>query len=74
MTYFQIGVYYHINHHTVNTIMRITFIPPSENEFKLLFTSSPLHKGGGLDAINIFQTQQTFQCKGLEEVVAFYHS
>ena len=40
--------------------MRITLIPPSEDEFKLLFTSSPLHKGGGLDDINVFQPKQTF--------------
>ena len=60
MTYFKTGVYYHINHHTVNTVMRITFIPLSEDEFKLLSTSSPLHKGGGLDDINIFQPKQTF--------------
>ena len=35
--------------------MRVTFAPPSENEFKHLFLSSPLKKGGGLDDINIFQ-------------------
>ena len=35
--------------------MRITFTPPSESEFKQLFLSSPLKKGGGLDDINIFQ-------------------
>ena len=40
--------------------MRITFIPPSEDDFKLLFTSTPLHKGGGIDDISIFQPKQTF--------------
>ena len=40
--------------------MRISFIPPSEDEFKLLFTSTPLHKGGGIDDISIFQPKQTF--------------
>ena len=35
--------------------MRVTFTPPSETEFKQLFLSSPLKKGGGLEDINIFQ-------------------
>ena len=35
--------------------MRIVFIPPSENDFKHLFLSNPLRKGGGLEDINIFQ-------------------
>ena len=35
--------------------MRIAFIPPSEDYFKSLFLSTPLHKGGGLSDINIFQ-------------------
>ena len=35
--------------------MRILFTPPSEDEFKQLFLSSPLRKGGGLDDISIFQ-------------------
>ena len=35
--------------------MRVTFTPPTENEFKQLFLSSPLKKGGGLEDINIFQ-------------------
>ena len=35
--------------------MRIIFSPPSENDFKQLFLSSPLRKGGGLDDINIYQ-------------------
>ena len=35
--------------------MRIAFIPPSEDDFKSLFLSTPLHKGGGLSDINIFQ-------------------
>ena len=37
--------------------MRVTFVPPSENEFKQLFLSSPLKKGGGLEDINIFRPQ-----------------
>ena len=40
--------------------MRITFIPPSEHEFKLLFASPPLHKGGGIDDISIFQPKKSF--------------
>ena len=35
--------------------MRVTFTPPSENEFKQLFLASPLKKGGGLEDINVFQ-------------------
>ena len=35
--------------------MRVTFTPPSESEFKQLFLSSPLKKGGGLEDINVFQ-------------------
>lgn len=35
--------------------MRIVFIPPSEDDFKSLFLSVPLHKGGGLSDINVFQ-------------------
>ena len=35
--------------------MRVAFIPPSEHEFKTLFLSTPLRKGGGLDDINIYQ-------------------
>ena len=35
--------------------MRVTFTPPSENDFKQLFLSSPLRKGGGLEDISIFQ-------------------
>ena len=35
--------------------MRVAFIPPSENEFKHLFISAPLRKGGGLEDIAIFQ-------------------
>ena len=38
--------------------MRIVFIPPSEDDFKSLFLSTPLHKGGGLSDINIFQPRQ----------------
>ena len=37
--------------------MRVTFVPPSESEFKHLFLSSPLKKGGGLEDINIFRPQ-----------------
>lgn len=35
--------------------MRVTFTPPSENEFKQLFLSTPLKKGGGLEDISFFQ-------------------
>lgn len=35
--------------------MRITFIQPTECEFKSLFLSTPLRKGGGIEDINIFQ-------------------
>ena len=35
--------------------MRISFIPPSEEEFKILFFSTPLHKGAGFDDISIYQ-------------------
>ena len=35
--------------------MRILFTPPSEDEFKHLFLSSPLRKGGGLEDISVFQ-------------------
>ena len=35
--------------------MRITFTPPTESEFRQLFLSTPLKKGGGLEDINIFQ-------------------
>ena len=34
--------------------MRIIFTPPTESEFKQLFLSSPLRKGGGLEDIAIF--------------------
>ena len=34
--------------------MRIAFTPPTEGEFKHLFLSTPLRKGGGLDDISIF--------------------
>ena len=34
--------------------MRVTFIPPSENEFKKLFLSTPLRRGGGLEDISVF--------------------
>ena len=40
--------------------MRISFIPPSEYEFKVLFSSAPLHKGSGLDDINIFQPKRFY--------------
>ena len=39
--------------------MRISFIPPSEHDFKVLFLSTPLHKGGGLDDINVFQPRRS---------------
>ena len=35
--------------------MRITFMPPSEHEFKMLFLSTPLRKGGGIQDISVFQ-------------------
>ena len=35
--------------------MRVVFIPPTENDFKQLFLSLPLRKGGGLDDISLFQ-------------------
>ena len=44
--------------------MRISFIPPSEYEFKVLFSSSPLHKGSGLDDINIFQPKRIHHSVG----------
>ena len=44
--------------------MRISFIPPSEYKFKVLFSSSPLHKGSGLDDINIFQPKRIHHSVG----------
>ena len=44
--------------------MRISFIPPSEYEFKSLFSSSPLHKGSGLDDINIVQPKRFYHTPG----------
>ena len=44
--------------------MRISFIPPSEHEFKILFSSTPLQKGGGLDDINIFQPKTFSRLSG----------
>ena len=35
--------------------MRITFIPPCEDDFKRLFLSVPLRKGGGIEDIDVFQ-------------------
>ena len=35
--------------------MRVVFTPPSENDFKQLFLSLPLRKGGGLNDISLFQ-------------------
>ena len=34
--------------------MRVTFTPPTESEFKQLFLSTPLRKGGGLEDISVF--------------------
>lgn len=34
--------------------MRLTFVPPSEEEFRRLFLSTPLRRGGGLEDISIF--------------------
>ena len=44
--------------------MRISFIPPSEHEFKVLFSSTPLHKGSGLDDISIFQPKRLHHSVG----------
>ena len=44
--------------------MRISFIPPSEHEFKVLFSSTPLHKGSGLDNISIFQPKRLHHSVG----------
>ena len=34
--------------------MRIAFAPPSENDFRQLFSAEPLRKGGGFSGISIF--------------------
>ena len=44
--------------------MRISFILPSEHEFKVLFSSTPLHKGSGLDDISIFQSKRLHHSVG----------
>ena len=44
--------------------MRISFISPSEYEFKVLFSTSPLHKGSGLDDISIFQPKRLHHSVG----------
>ena len=44
--------------------MRISFIPPSEYEFKILFSTSPLHKESGLDDISIFQPKRLHHSVG----------
>ena len=44
--------------------MRISFIPPSEYEFKVLFSPSPLHKGSGLDNISTFQPKRLHRSVG----------
>ena len=44
--------------------MSISFIPPSEHEFKVLFSSTPLHKGSGLDDISIFQPKRLHHSVG----------
>ena len=44
--------------------MRISFIHPSEYEFKVLFSAAPLHKGSGLDDINIFQPKRFYHTPG----------
>ena len=36
--------------------MRVTFIPPSEHDFKRIFLSIPLRKGGAIEDINVFQS------------------
>ena len=48
--------------------MRILFIPPSEYEFKVLFSSTPLHKRSGLDDINIFQPRKIHHSVGNRRV------
>ena len=40
------------------------FISPSEYEFKVLFSSSPLHKESGLDDISIFQPKRLHRSVG----------
>ena len=50
--------------------MRIVFTPPSEEEFKQLFLSVPLRKGGGVEDISVFQPHlpysQRYNRKGAE--------
>ena len=36
--------------------MRVTFTPPTESEFKQLFSLQPMRKGGGFDDISVFQS------------------
>lgn len=36
-------------------MLRVTFIPPTEEEFQKLFSSTVLKNGGGLNDITIFQ-------------------
>lgn len=44
--------------------MRVVFIPPSEHEFKKLFSSIPLKKGSGLDDITVFQPPVSYMRGG----------
>ena len=44
--------------------MRISFIPPSEHDFEVSFSSTPLHTGAGLDDINIFQPRRSSHARG----------
>ena len=44
--------------------MRISFIPPREYEFKVLFSSTPLHNGSGLDDISILQPKRLHHSVG----------
>ena len=44
--------------------MRISFTPPSEYEFKVLFSSFPFHKGSGLDDISKFQPKRLHRSVG----------
>ena len=44
--------------------MRIAFTPPSEHEFKQLFISAPMRKGGGLEDISIFQPRGISYLRG----------
>ena len=40
--------------------MRVIFIPPNENEFRKLFMSVPLRKGGGYEDISVFHPSPAY--------------